>query len=135
MQKGSVNKVILVGHLGGDPESRFTPGGTADESNGGSECQPPIFSPSHLSTLIMYPPVISSPETSSTSSLEIFTLLLSLFIFSNITGEIIKAIIQTFEEGELTPTFVMELEITELNIEPLNKDSFRVPKLYTILLL
>ena len=29
MQKGSVNKVILVGHLGGDPESRFTPGGTA----------------------------------------------------------------------------------------------------------
>ena len=28
MQKGSVNKVILVGHLGGDPESRFTPGGT-----------------------------------------------------------------------------------------------------------
>ncbi len=29
MQKGSVNKVILVGHLGGDPEGRFTPGGTA----------------------------------------------------------------------------------------------------------
>jgi len=29
MQKGSVNKVMLVGHLGGDPESRFTPGGTA----------------------------------------------------------------------------------------------------------
>ena len=29
MQKGSVNKVILVGHLGGDPESRFTQGGTA----------------------------------------------------------------------------------------------------------
>ena len=27
MQKGSVNKVILVGHLGGDPESRFTQGG------------------------------------------------------------------------------------------------------------
>ena len=50
-----------------------------------------------------------------------------------INGEIIKAIIQTFEEGELTPTFVMELEITELNIEPLNKDSFRVPKLYTII--
>lgn len=50
-----------------------------------------------------------------------------------INGEIIKAIIQTFEEGELTPTFVMELEITELNVEPLNKDSFRVPKLYTII--
>ena len=30
MQKGSVNKVILVGHLGGDPEGRFTPGGTAE---------------------------------------------------------------------------------------------------------
>ena len=44
-----------------------------------------------------------------------------------------KAIIQTFEKDELTPTFVMELEITELNIEPLNKDSFRVPKLYTII--
>ena len=29
MQKGSVNIVILVGHLGGDPESRFTQGGTA----------------------------------------------------------------------------------------------------------
>ena len=29
MQKGSVNKVILVGHLGGDPEGRFTTGGTA----------------------------------------------------------------------------------------------------------
>ena len=29
MQKGSVNKVILVGHLGGDPEGRSTPGGTA----------------------------------------------------------------------------------------------------------
>ena len=31
MQKGSVNKVILVGHLGGDPESRFTPGGTLSQ--------------------------------------------------------------------------------------------------------
>ena len=25
MQKGSVNKVVLVGHLGGDPETIFTP--------------------------------------------------------------------------------------------------------------
>tara|TARA_B110000444_G_C18750847_1_gene552729 strand:+ start:792 stop:1208 length:417 start_codon:yes stop_codon:yes gene_type:complete len=29
MQKGSVNKVILVGNLGQDPEARFTPSGTA----------------------------------------------------------------------------------------------------------
>ena len=29
MQKGSINRVILVGHLGGDPESRYTPSGTA----------------------------------------------------------------------------------------------------------
>ena len=29
MQKNSVNKVILIGHLGQDPESRFTPQGTA----------------------------------------------------------------------------------------------------------
>ena len=29
MQKGSVNRVILVGHLGGDAESRYTPSGTA----------------------------------------------------------------------------------------------------------
>ncbi len=29
MQKGSVNKAILVGHLGADPESRFTPSGVA----------------------------------------------------------------------------------------------------------
>lgn len=29
MQKSSVNKVILVGNLGQDPESRFTPQGTA----------------------------------------------------------------------------------------------------------
>ncbi len=29
MQRGSVNKVILVGHLGGVPESRYTPSGSA----------------------------------------------------------------------------------------------------------
>jgi len=29
MQKNSVNKVIIVGNLGKDPESRFTPQGTA----------------------------------------------------------------------------------------------------------
>ena len=29
MQKSSVNKVIIVGNLGQDPESRFTPQGTA----------------------------------------------------------------------------------------------------------
>ena len=29
MQKSSVNKVILIGNLGQDPESRFTPQGTA----------------------------------------------------------------------------------------------------------
>ena len=29
MQKNSVNKVIIVGNLGQDPESRFTPQGTA----------------------------------------------------------------------------------------------------------
>ena len=29
MQKGSVNKVVLIGHLGGDPETRFTPSGAA----------------------------------------------------------------------------------------------------------
>ena len=29
MQKGSTNKVILVGHLGGDAESRFMPSGSA----------------------------------------------------------------------------------------------------------
>lgn len=29
MQKGSVNKVMLVGHLGGDPESRYMPSGDA----------------------------------------------------------------------------------------------------------
>lgn len=29
MQKGSINKVILVGHLGGAPESRYMPSGSA----------------------------------------------------------------------------------------------------------
>lgn len=29
MQRGSVNKVILVGHLGNVPESRYTPAGSA----------------------------------------------------------------------------------------------------------
>ncbi|MCH8328661.1 MAG: single-stranded DNA-binding protein [Candidatus Marinimicrobia bacterium] len=29
MQRGSVNKVILVGHIGGDPEVKYTPSGTA----------------------------------------------------------------------------------------------------------
>ena len=29
MQKGSVNKVVIVGHAGADPETRFTPSGTA----------------------------------------------------------------------------------------------------------
>ena len=29
MQKGSVNRAMLVGHLGGDPESRYTQSGTA----------------------------------------------------------------------------------------------------------
>ncbi len=29
MQKGSINRVILVGYLGAEPESRYTPSGTA----------------------------------------------------------------------------------------------------------
>lgn len=29
MQRGSVNKVIIVGHVGGDPEPRYTASGTA----------------------------------------------------------------------------------------------------------
>ena len=29
MQKGSLNKAVLIGHLGADPESRFTPSGVA----------------------------------------------------------------------------------------------------------
>ena len=50
-----------------------------------------------------------------------------------INGEIIKATIQSFEENVSEPTFAMELEITELIIEPLNKESFNVPKQYTII--
>jgi single-strand DNA-binding protein len=29
MQKGSLNKVLIIGHLGADPDSRFTPSGDA----------------------------------------------------------------------------------------------------------
>jgi single-strand DNA-binding protein len=29
MQKGSVNKAIIVGHIGANPETKFTPSGTA----------------------------------------------------------------------------------------------------------
>lgn len=29
MHKGSMNKVVLVGHLGADPEGRYTPSGSA----------------------------------------------------------------------------------------------------------
>ena len=29
MQKNSINKVILIGHVGSDPESRFTPSGAS----------------------------------------------------------------------------------------------------------
>ena len=29
MQRNSVNKVLLIGNLGQDPEARFTPQGTA----------------------------------------------------------------------------------------------------------
>ena len=50
-----------------------------------------------------------------------------------INGEIIKATIQSFEENVSEPAFAMELEITELIIEPLNKESFNVPKQYTII--
>ena len=49
-----------------------------------------------------------------------------------INGEIIKAVIQSFEENELDPTFTMELEITNLLIEPLNREDFIVPQQYTI---
>jgi len=49
-----------------------------------------------------------------------------------INGEIIKAVIQSFEENELDPTFTMELEITNLLIEPLNMEDFIVPQQYTI---
>ncbi|SUZ49712.1 uncharacterized protein METZ01_LOCUS2566 [marine metagenome] len=49
-----------------------------------------------------------------------------------INGEIIKAVIQSFEENESDPTFTMELEITNLLIEPLNREDFIVPQQYTI---
>ena len=49
-----------------------------------------------------------------------------------INGEIIKAVIQSFEENELDPTFTMKLEITNLLIEPLNREDFIVPQQYTI---
>jgi hypothetical protein len=49
-----------------------------------------------------------------------------------INGEIIKAKIQSFEEIESEPTFTMELEITKLIVETLNKESFHVPKTYTL---
>ena len=32
MQKSSVNKVILVGHIGNKPEGRYTPSGTSTAS-------------------------------------------------------------------------------------------------------
>jgi len=32
MQKNSINKVILVGHIGNKPEGRYTPSGTATAS-------------------------------------------------------------------------------------------------------
>ena len=49
-----------------------------------------------------------------------------------INGEIIKAVVQSFEENESDPTFTMELEITNLLIEPLNREDFIVPQQYTI---
>jgi len=45
-----------------------------------------------------------------------------------INGEIIKAVVQSFEENESDPTFTMELEITNLLIEPLNREDFIVPQ-------
>ena len=49
-----------------------------------------------------------------------------------INGEIIKAKIQSFEKFESEPTFTMELEITGLTVETLNKENFNVPKTYTL---
>ena len=47
-----------------------------------------------------------------------------------ISGEIVKATIQSFEQNEPDPSFTMKLEITKLVAEALNKESFIIPKQY-----